>query len=91
MKNRILMAIPLFLLSACVQKVTEVPGLDQVMTSGEFSAQPALRDRVLKFCANDPGRYKTDPNCVNSQQSFRDTIVGSGKFHLNTGPARVNK
>lgn len=81
MKIRFL-AMPIVVLSiaGCLQKVTEIPGLDRVMTTSEFTAQPALRDRVLKFCANDPGRYRADPNCVNSQQSARATAFGTGNF-----------
>jgi hypothetical protein len=81
MKTRILaMATVVLSLAACVQKVTEVPGLDRVLTAGEFSTQRALRDRVLHFCANDPSRYRQDPNCVNSLQSARVTAAGSGQF-----------
>lgn len=67
-------------LTAYAEPVTKVPGLDRVMTVSEFSAQPALRDRILKFCANDPGRYRQDPNCINAVQSGRITSAGSGKF-----------
>jgi len=87
MKNRILATICFLSLTGCMQKVTQVPGLDRVMTASEFTAQPELRDRVLKFCADDPGRYKTDPNCLNSQQSARVTTSGTGNFpSLDTSP-----
>lgn len=81
MKTRILaMTIVLLAVTACSQKVTEVPGLDRVLTASEFTAQTALRERVLRFCADDPGRYRTDPNCINSQQSLRASLTGSGNF-----------
>jgi len=80
MKTRIFAVTIVLSLAGCLQKVTEVPGLDRVLTAGEFTAQPALRDRVLKFCSNDPGRYRQDPNCVNSLQSARTTSFGSGNF-----------
>lgn len=81
MKTRILaMTIVLLSLAGCLQKVTEVPGLDRVVTVGEFNAQPALRDRILKFCANDPGRLRADPNCVNVMQAARTSTAGTGNF-----------
>lgn len=81
MKNRILaLATVVLSLAGCLQKVTEVPGLDRVMTVGEFNAQPAVRERVLKFCANDPGRFKADPNCVNVMQAARTSTAGTGNF-----------
>ena len=64
----------------CTQKVTEIPGLDRVMTATEFNAQPPLRERVLRFCADDPGRYRADPNCVNAAQSIRLASAGNGNF-----------
>lgn len=67
-------------LAGCVEKVTQVPFLDKVLTASEFSAQPPLRQRVLVFCADDPGRFRGDPNCVNAQQSARSTMVGNGNF-----------
>lgn len=83
MKTRILAtAIVVLSLTGCLQKVTEVPGLDRVLTTSEFSAQRALRARVLQFCANDPGRYREDPNCVNSLQSARITAAGSGSGYV---------
>lgn len=68
------------LLVGCSQKVTEIPGLDRVMTAAEFQAQPAVQNRVLAFCANDPGRYRADPNCVNASQAFRLASSGTGNF-----------
>lgn len=67
-------------LIGCTQKVTEVPFLDKVLTANEFNAQPPLREKVLVFCADDPGRYRGDPNCVNAQQASRLSMVGSGDF-----------
>ena len=67
-------------LTGCVEKVTQVPFLDKVLTASEFSAQQPLRQRVLVFCANDPGRFRNDPNCLNAQQSARSTVVGNGNF-----------
>lgn len=66
--------------TGCSQKVTEIAFLDRVMTAAEFQAQPALKDRVLTFCANDPGRYRTDPNCINAGQAFRLASSGTGNF-----------
>jgi hypothetical protein len=81
MKNQILALTTVVLsLAGCLQKVTEVPGLDRVMTVGEFNAQPALRDRILKFCANDPGKLRGDPNCVNVIQAARTSTFGTGNF-----------
>ena len=81
MKNRILaLTIVLLSLTGCLQKVTEVDGLDRVITVGEFNAQPALRDRILKICANDPGRLRADPNCVNVMQAARTSTAGTGNF-----------
>jgi hypothetical protein len=80
MKTQILAMTIILAVTGCSQKVTEVPGLDRVLTASEFAAQAALRERVLRFCADDPGRYRTDPNCVNSQQSLRANLTGSGKF-----------
>lgn len=72
------MTIIFLAVTGCSQKITEVPGLDRVLTVGEFTAQAALQERVLRFCANDPGRFRTDPNCVNSQQAARANLFGSG-------------
>lgn len=81
MKTSIFAMATIFIsLAGCVQKVTEVPGLDRVLTASEFATQRALRDRVLHFCANDPGRYRQDPNCVNSLQSARISAAGNGPF-----------
>ena len=67
-------------LTGCVENVTQVPFLDKVLTASEFTAQQPLRQRVLVFCANDPGRFRGDPNCINAQQSARSTMVGNGNF-----------
>ena len=80
MKNAFAIAAVAFTMIGCVEKVTKVPFLDKVLTAGEFSAQLPLRQKVLVFCADDPGRYRADPNCVNAQQSARLTVVGNGNF-----------
>lgn len=80
MKNAVAIAAVAFSMIGCIEKVTSIPFLDRVMTAGEFSAQPSLRQKVLVFCADDPGRYRIDPNCVNAQQSARQSVVGNGNF-----------
>ena len=80
MKTRILaMTIVLLAVAGCA-KSNGSPGLDRVLTASEFTAQATLRERVLRFCADDPGRYRTDPNCINAQQSLRANLTGSGNF-----------
>lgn len=68
------------LLAGCSGKPTQIPFLDRIMTAEEFTAQPDVREKVLLFCANDPGRLGTEPNCVNAKQSTRMATSGSGNF-----------
>lgn len=68
------------LFAGCSGKPTQIPFLDRVMTTDEFTAQPTVRQKVLVFCANDPGRVGGDPNCINAKQSARVTTSGSGDF-----------
>ena len=79
MKTLTLAAL-VFSLVGCVEKVTEVTFLDKVMTASDFTAQAQLRERVLAFCANDPGRLRNDPNCINAAQSVKLTSAGTGNF-----------
>lgn len=79
MKKLILAAVT-FALVGCAEKVTQVTFLDKVMTASDFTAQVQLRERVLAFCADDPGRLRNDPNCVNAIQSTRLTSAGTGDF-----------
>ncbi len=79
MKKLIIAAVA-FVLVGCVEKVTQVTFLDKVMTASDFTAQAQLRERVLAFCANDPGRLRNDPNCINAIQSTKLTSAGTGNF-----------
>jgi hypothetical protein len=67
-------------LAACSGKPTQIPFLDRVMTTDEFTAQPDVREKVLQFCGQNPGQIGADPNCINAQQSSRMTTAGSGNF-----------
>lgn len=67
-------------LVACSANPTMVPFLDRVFLVEEFSAAPAMRERVLTFCGNDPGRTMLDPNCINANQSQHIANVGDGNF-----------
>ena len=68
------------LLSGCMDKPTQIPFLNRVMTADEFTAQSDVREKVLIFCANDLGRFGSDANCVNAKQSSRMNSAGSGNF-----------
>jgi len=70
----------LTLLGGCLDKATQVPFLNKILTVEDFTAQPDVRKKVLAFCANDPGELKADPNCINAKQSERMTTSGSGNF-----------
>ena len=70
----------LALVTACTGKPTQVTFLDRVMTVAEFTAQPVVREKVLAFCANDPGTLRSDPNCTNAAQSVRASSSGDGNF-----------
>lgn len=78
--KKLMLAALVAALAGCNEKVTEVTFLDKVMTVSDFTAQAQIRERVLAFCADDPGRLRNDPNCVNAQQSVKLTSAGTGNF-----------
>lgn len=78
--KKLTLAALVFVLAGCNEKVTEVTFLDKVMTASEYTAQAQLRERVLSFCADDPGRLRNDANCINAAQSAKLTSAGTGNF-----------
>ena len=64
-----------------------VPGLQAVAeaprrTVSHFRGHPAERSRVMAECANDPGRLRKHPDCINAARAGTDDLTGAlwGKF-----------
>lgn len=51
-----------------------------VLTVDDYLKQPDLRRKVFAACANDPGRKRADPNCVNALRAERVASAGTGNF-----------
>lgn len=51
-----------------------------VLTVDDYLKQPDLRRKVFVACANDPGRKRDDPNCVNALRAERVASAGTGNF-----------
>ena len=46
-------------------------------TVQDYLADPTLREATVQRCANDPGRLKHTPDCLNAQAAARIEGVGS--------------
>lgn len=68
------------LLAACTREPPSiVPELgSRVLTVDEYLAQPALREKVMAACHNDPGRLALTPNCVNVRRADHLASMGTG-------------
>lgn len=53
------------LLTACSEEAKM-----EVKTVQWYTEHPQERAAQLKICANNPGQFKDDPNCVNAKQSM---------------------
>lgn len=63
-----------------------------VVTVAMFSHDPALRERTLVACRNNPGQLAIQPNCINAQQSAHLAMSGTGDFpRLDTSPPPANR
>ena len=51
---------------------------DRIYTVDEYLAAPDLRRRISAACANDPGRTKHAPNCINVHRA--DRVAASGRL-----------
>ena len=51
-------------------------------TVSHFREHPAERSRVMAECANDPGRLRNHPDCINAARAGTDDLTGAlwGKF-----------
>lgn len=80
MKSIFPVALAVTMLASCTPENTQVvPELGGgVLTVDEYLAQPALREKVIAACRNDPGRLRFTPNCVNVYRADHLASVGTG-------------